>query len=450
METFGQCVYAWMQAQDLSVPELMGITGYKSKTSLYRVLQGQCNYSACVRFYDKLFHRLDSAWQDRMQASLRAEKIGLQRTALYEAIHRTLFQTPVNVSGERTFPPQSLSGGTVFLFGASGEAGYTLAESLIAADPQVQIRHYITKEEILSSPSLLAGLIGRIRQLQYQAVLLDEKELRERMLTWNAAIYCPEGTDGGALMLFGQGNSEWQSLERISDPEETLRHYKQTPLYRFDQLMNPSDYIELVQTAYQMERGRESIIVKPTPGIQMIPPDIVENAFDDFISKHFVSVSVARESLYLIQRKRIDNFFHNKTATQLFLSKAALAAFARTGMLMDQFFAIRRFTREERIRILKSLAAFAQESRHTVGIMEKQAPDLSIEIYHGKGALLYPSDTHYHAEQDGYRELFLPGNDLEDLFAGYVRDILQPETGADQADKLFNRLIHMVQNEQKD
>ena len=117
---------------------------------------------------------------------------------------------------------------------------------------------------------------------------------------------------------------------------------------------------------------------------------------------------------------------------------------------MDQFFAIRRFTREERIRILKSLAAFAQESRHTVGIMEKQAPDLSIEIYHGKGALLYPSDTHYHAEQDGYRELFLPGNDLEDLFAGYVRDILQPETGADQADKLFNRLIHMVQNEQKD
>ena len=78
METLSQCLNAWMEAEDLTVARLTERLGFKSKTSVFRLLHGQSSYRACSQLCTLLSPGLDAAWRERFDRALRVEKAAIR------------------------------------------------------------------------------------------------------------------------------------------------------------------------------------------------------------------------------------------------------------------------------------------------------------------------------------------------------------------------------------
>ena len=104
-------------------------------------------------------------------------------------------------------------------------------------------------------------------------------------------------------------------------------------------------------------------------------------------------------------------------------SKQAMARFAKTGRQSDHFFAMRPFTREERVAVLTHLKAQNEQNPYFSIYFfkpEYHQPRTEICLYEGKGTMLTKADTDYdfsgmHAEalitqpefSRKYKEFFL-------------------------------------------
>ena len=75
-ELLSQCLTDWMTENDVSVADLTGMVGYKSKTSVFRLLKDQCNEQTMSSFVELLTPYLDEKWTGRFRKSLRVEKYG--------------------------------------------------------------------------------------------------------------------------------------------------------------------------------------------------------------------------------------------------------------------------------------------------------------------------------------------------------------------------------------
>ena len=71
IELLSQCLAAWMEQEGVSVAGLTEMVGYKSKTSVFRLLKGQCNEQTREAFVDLLAPRLDGEWTARFRKALR-------------------------------------------------------------------------------------------------------------------------------------------------------------------------------------------------------------------------------------------------------------------------------------------------------------------------------------------------------------------------------------------
>lgn len=70
-ELLSQCLTAWMTEKDVTVAGLTEMVGYKSKTSVFRLLKEQCNEQTMASFVDSLTPHLDEAWAERFRKTLR-------------------------------------------------------------------------------------------------------------------------------------------------------------------------------------------------------------------------------------------------------------------------------------------------------------------------------------------------------------------------------------------
>jgi len=66
-----------------TVAGLTEMVGYKSKTSVFRLLKEQCNEQTMASFVDSLTPHLDEAWAERFRKTLRVEKYGLQKYRMF-------------------------------------------------------------------------------------------------------------------------------------------------------------------------------------------------------------------------------------------------------------------------------------------------------------------------------------------------------------------------------
>ena len=428
METLSQCLRAWMDAEETSAAALAEKLGYRRKSSA----------DSCRQLYEKLRSGLSLDWQLRFERALRVETTGPARYAVLEALERKLFrpgeEKPLPGSG---WPlPPFVTRGQIILLGCCGKQSWV--EGWLSL-PGVGIRQYFTKNELLTVPAALPSLIAYMTELRYQAALVRGDGLSA--LPWNTAFFT---ADGRAYLLYWDGEeSSWLGLPGGADSLcrflSGLEKAGLTPLYRFDQLKNGSDYISFTEKAYRMERNRAALILKPTPGLQMMPAEAVKQSFEDYLARNLEPVSAARETLICTYEKRVGNFYGRARPTRLILSFRAMEEFARTGVMADQFFACRPFTAAERMQILQALRRFSQKPGVSLSFRDGPAWPVSAEAYHGVGALFYPSAASYNSDQQAYRELFLPGQEFYDLTEGLMRG-MAPDAEIPDAGTAFSAL----------
>ena len=433
METMSQCLRAWMEAEEISATALAGRLGCRSKTTVLRLLHGKSGAGSCRQLYERLRPGLSLDWQLRFERAVRAEETGPARYGVLEALERRLFRPGEDppLPGSAWPIPPFVTRGQIILLGRCGEQAWV--EGWLSL-PDIGVTQYLTENELLTVPSALPALIGRVAELRYQAVLVRGDG--PNALPWNTAFFT---ADGRAYLLYWDGEkASWLGLPGGADSLRRLLSGLEkaglTPLYRFDQLKNGSDYMEFTEKAYRMERNRAALILKPTPGMQMMPAEAVKQSFEDFLARNPEPVSAARETLICTYEKRVRNFYGRMKPTRLILSFRAMEEFARTGVMADQFFACRPFTAAERMQILQALRRFSQKPGVSLSFRDGPAWPVSAEAYHGVGTLFYPSAASYNSDQETYRELFLPGQAFYDLTEGLMRrmapDAETPDAGA--------------------
>ena len=434
MELFSQCLHAWMAENNISTAAVTKLLDYKSKTSVLRALRGESNYAAYHHMFVLLAPSLNPAWQERFRAALTVERIGAPKAAMFEALGQQLFgDDAAEAAPALPLPPGP---GRLMILGFPHPGLFGMLDRFFALYPDAAADHWVTPQGIQLRPRLLAGLIGHIPSLRYQAKLVPMDLVQSSALVWNVALYLPAAGDGAWGLAGGIDPPGWHRLDDPSDIAQTLTRQlaalPTTPLYRFDELKSGADYTRFIEDAYRIERGRTAVIVKPTPGLQMLPSRAVESAFRDYLAANTEPVAAMQEKLISVSEKRMRNFYHRSKPTLLCFSSQAMAEFARTGTLSDQFFALRPYTAQERIMCLEALRAFAAREDVRLYLRDGPAWPVSFEAYGGSGVLLYPSRTSYNSLYSAYRELFLPGETFSTLFQQFTEECLLPAR-ADQS-----------------
>ena len=449
METLGQCIHAWMQAEDVSVSQLTVRLGYKSRTSLFRLLHGKSNYRSCVQFCKLMTPDLNEYWKTRFHQALLTEKVGLKRYELLDALHRSLFEENTNRTSFRKSDPFPFSQGTVTVLGCTWPGSYSLIDELLAASDHLQIIHFFTSRDIFDAPGLLPSLVTHMTNCNYSAMLLKEEVLYGTALPWNIALWTDHDSDRTCIMLMHDGKYSWHPLSGGAAEAQSilsvLEELPQTILYRNDQLQTNKDYIEFTEQSYHMEYNRKTLIFKPTPGIQMLPPDIVEQTFIDYLAENLEPVSAAQDMLIYIFEKRAKNFYAHTKPVSLLFSLEAMLRFAQSGLIDDHFFACRPFTKGERATIFQSLQSFSKEENVYISFLDHKSWPVSVEAYDGKGVLFYPSSSSYQTSKDLYRELFLPGKEYSDLLFQFAREYgYINNCGLKNQDGIYRKLLNSV------
>ncbi len=421
-ERLSECLSAWMGEQKVSVAELAQMVGYRSKTSVFRLLKNQCNEQTGAAFVKSLSSHLDNAWIARFEKALRVEKNGLETQMLFDAMDESINGAAVQdeICDESLLP----SGGeTVYVLGYPWPATFLIIDGLLQKG--FRVRHYIDRKQILSNAELLRGLLLHVLSLRYEAVMIGEKPFG----IWDLMI-----TDAGQLFANGKWFASECDLSVVPDGG--------IPLYRYSRLQNGSDYIAFMEDAYQLESGGAAVIAKKSPGIQMIPEEITDRALAEYQSQNRDPVFASLGSLRLLLRKRINLFYQRETPVTIVFVQEAMEEFMRTGSTGDNFYAVRPYTMEERIAIIRALEEFSHKKNVTMVIRDRKAWDFCMEAYDHRGLLIYPSQTKYNSELEKYRELFLPGQEFFDLFAAKT-EALKLEVPAEVCMTQFMRKLNL-------
>ncbi len=450
MESLGQCIYAWMEAKDLNVARLSEKLGFKSKTSIFRLLHGQSNEYSRDRFYHAIENELDEAWRTRFRTALLTERIGSQRHSLLREIDHCLFTRYEKDKALFGSVPKS-ERDTILILGCPWASTFSLVDQWLAESADVRVIHYFTRWELLTSDGLLPGLIGHITALRYQAVLVDQDEVKSLPLPWNIALRTEDELT--RIMLMCEKTAAWDRMANGSAwllaLNSQLAHLPLTPLYRFDQLKSVSDYKAFTQQNYKMEYNRKTLIIKPTPGMQMMPADVVESTFLDYLVHNIEPVAMAQESLIYTFEKRVRNFYTCKKPRLLVLSVDAMTRFARTGLMDDQFFAFRPYIKGERIRVFMILQEFSRRAGVTLRFRKGDSWPISVEVYKDFGALFYPSSTSYNTDLSNYRELLLPGQEFANLMFQFAEELLFANPPEESVDDTFAFFIREAERDGK-
>ena len=193
-ELLSQCLTAWMEQEGVSVAELKEMVGYKSKTSVFRLLKNQCNEQTREGFVELLAPHLDGEWEARFRKALRADRHGLHRCRLFDVILDCLHRPPqVGILCEESLLPGC--GGTVYILGLPWKGIFRIVDSLVQKG--FRVIHYMLRQQILDNPELLSTLMMHLLSLPYQAMLLED----EPACAWNVMA-----TEGGQLFVNGNGS----------------------------------------------------------------------------------------------------------------------------------------------------------------------------------------------------------------------------------------------------
>lgn len=225
---------------------------------------------------------------------------------------------------------------------------------------------------------------------------------------------------GALRRLLGLDSGEYYSIKRI--------------YFDYNEL---DDYIQFSADYAALEENRAIWKIKPDIGVDQIPVSIMETALlrgagDKSVDPQFFEVLSALREVY---RKRVMNSFSKKKHAHTIMKRRAMRAFAQTGRTTDHFWMMSPYTPEERVQILQTLLEQQQNNPyiHMYFLKDDDAlRDIEIACYEDTGMLLLESNTDYHLER-GHSEVLITLNELLRLFRDFfmrtlVREYVLPES----------------------
>lgn len=216
------------------------------------------------------------------------------------------------------------------------------------------------------------------------------------------------------------------------------------------------DYLRYTEWYYNMEsRGTATCMVRADIPIMFFHPDIMVPAcMDGFRNADFCPPEQLKEVVeryYKVQLMRYNNFFATKKEHHIVFAWKPMLHFARYGDTSDQFFAIRPFTPEERVRILIDLRSHMVSRKNNFHVyFLKSDEDLirdEITYYKGQGVYFCQGKTDYNLTQ--HSEALIVEEEFCRCYENYFLGHLLQHAVKSEADNLktINQLISIAANQ---
>lgn len=479
-ESFQECLGNLMEIRKLSAGQLSEMLQYKSKTTLLRVLQGKAGLRCIGNVYGDLCRcealQLTDAETDRLHVAYEVERWGMDtyraRSEMWRLLRCSETRHPVMQIHQTDGSTLSLEAFLARFIPYTESDGCTKSDGCTESDDNIPVQHL--EMCILSGGypyvmQVLADLLRRMGSSIHVTMILQMtgdmartvRLIRNLLPTLGYhthevffnrqadvhpdPIYSTNGTGRAILLqaMLPDGNTrEFQILLRdettgvLLESPGLWRHWMQYALPYAEQMQplkavlpEMTDYVRMLEYYAETERNRETLIYKEDVAFHHIPTDILLHAFLESDNNTGMLDMVAR--LRSIQEKRFQNVMTKRQPTHWVASSAALREFAMTGVQKDHFFAMRPFTREERLRIFRHLLTLVRENPYYhLYLMRPEEEDsfvnLEVTYLGGVGLQLTSSGTDYCID-DGWTETMLTEESFCALYREFFLEELLPE-----------------------
>lgn len=470
-ERFAECMRRILSEQDISATELAREVGFKSRNSLFRILNDQTSAEVEAAFLKTLKEKKclnlnELQWRE-LDVALEISRVGYSDYCSNQAI-RTLMSDAETTTGEgfvcmtwndegkRRVKPFSqmlqsyakckkvemtIWGCCLLEFCRAIAAANAIRENCC----EFSVTHYMFagSDEIVQN---IVAIQPLLYAPWYTAYLIEPDSCSteaEALLRINIMIAHTVDAEGKerfeqftmldrrhmSFIEISNGRSVHFFKELIAYSKPTVQPVKK----KFDYIRHePQDYLRYTEQYQALEKGRSIYSVKPDVPINFIHPDILlPSVIDGFTQKEFApkeQLEPLVEKLYEVQMLRWKNFFTKKKVTHIIFSYKAMERFTRTGRQTDHFFAMRPYTPGERKAILTHLREQAVSNPYFWIYFlkdENSVQQAEITLYEGLGVMFTKANTEYNLDAD-HAEAMITHPEMARKFKSFfMQDLLE-------------------------
>ena len=488
VQSFGQCLKEMLKEKKISASEVARRMAYKSRNSVFRILDGTGGYSVCEAFFEKLKEEDPLALSKyeiaRLGQALEVTRVGEHAFMSNRMMRELLMNVCLEPEEQRVRidalnMPEDPHFHRALNAMARGRKAYltitgccdraifdALRERIYKTDLacDVKIRHivYTGAEEIVHNISAIQPLLYSD---VYTAYCLEpgifSKE-RESVFRMNCIYLHTQDAQGRwydqIIPLVDKGVFTTTKRTRGRECEPFLQYFKddlaRMPLLKanFSKAGKLEDYLSYTDDCRKLERNRAIYTIRLDVPLNFIHPDILLSYAAEGFAEMGETCPEAFEA-FLRELKRIhlerwENFFSKRKVNHTIFSREAMEQFARTGRQSDHFFAIRPYTEQERIEILSHLRRQEAENPyfHIHFFKEDFTPPLTeIGLYEGVGTLLTKPYTHYNLAGDHAEAVITQAEFCERYKEFYIKDLLDKRVvSREETLRIMDRLIEIA------
>ncbi|MBR5301211.1 MAG: hypothetical protein IKU38_00060 [Clostridia bacterium] len=489
VQEFGACVKDILKRKGISASELARMMAYKSRNSIFRILDEAGGHSPRQAFYDRLIGEdplaLDEEDKAALAQALEVSRVGQHAFLSNHAMRELLMDADARESGPKIRvdafntpedPEFKLAlreierckVAYVTITGCCDRAIFeALRERIYKADVtcEVRVAHimYTGEEEIVRNISAIQPLLYcdcyRVYCLKPGA-FSPEREAMYR----HSCIYALMQDEQGnwfrhTLLLVDKGVFAAMQRVKTRKNDRYSRYFaediRKMPMLKSELPTGGSveSYLEYTQSCLKMEQARAMYTIKLDPSLACIHPDILLSCVkDEFWQMAADRAEALKAEFWRIHMGRWDNMFSRKKESRMIFSQAAMRSFAATGRLSDHFFAIRTYKPEERAAIIRNLRDQVRNNPlfHVYFFCERFEPMLTeIGLYEGLSTLMTKPYTNYDLASDHTEAIVTEKEFCERYKAFYMNDLLERHViSQEETMALLDELIDIAENAQ--
>ncbi len=409
-----------LQSRHMSLTQMAARLGYRSKTSLCRLMDGHVRDVSVRDFEQRVMNRLELTAEEReaLHDAAQVKMFGREAWLMDQEMWAYLRQDGIpEMNGEPEIRDAD-SGETLDINELLSDAEdlritifncqhVPLYENLrvLMDERRALVTHYLytgpTGREVLHDLRSLSPVLYRQDYKVYANSEAEYNPMDGRTKGDTMVLSCRKRGEEMEAMIHFVRPALGMYLSRRGRPGAILRligldmeRYREikAPLYERCDASDPITYVNYVRMCRDVEYNRAALILRPNPCINTIPPEIAGAALTHNFPEDI------RSQLLEIHAQRFDHLITRRKQTHITMKQSALRHLALTGTVTDQFWGLRPFTPEERIVWLEKLLneQLTNPYIHLHFLRDESVvSDQEFTWYEGVGLLNIHGDSHY-------------------------------------------------------
>ena len=433
-----------MADHDISFIDLVNRLGYRSKTSLERIIKGTVRPDTIRRFEQAMVSAFDLSAEEKALLTECVQKsiYGEEQYRVHQAMLDFIQGCADTGKALRIIDLQTGQEIDMGAFcGRFRAFQLTIVNCqyvnalfdhvhLLLQQGNVTVQHFIyDDDDDVRTIRSTSALMPLFYEKGYMGYIHRRNSIRDQDSGWNdgdwviASMVDAEGGKRSFMILFTDSESgtlmeipfmDEERIKRMGLDKQLCRPIKR----QYFDCGAFEDYVTYSSNYAALERNRTVLKIKPDIGVDQIPAWILKKAVQEGPVPADDQFSEVLDRLEAVYRERYRNSFTKHRHCHTIMKRGAMRRFALKGKTTDHFWMMRPFTPGERAIILTELLRQQQENPyvHFYFLKDDSAlRDVEIAYYEGEGMLILDAETDYNLEQ-GHSEMMITHERMLSIF----------------------------------